>query len=111
MSLFGDVRTPIGSSVFRHNDFLQKAIAAETLAKILTGQCHGTLASAKQAGKPTQPPLETCTVCMLQLRALPQTGLHNQRQSHADIWHTTPASQKFSAGKQLQSDTAHAVII
>lgn len=40
-----------------------------------------------------------------------RTDLPKQRQSQADIWHTVPASQKCSMGNQLQSNTAHAVII
>lgn len=73
--------------------------------------CDGTPASAKKSGKNNQstpgslhdsyPPAESVT----------RTDLPKQRQSQPDIWHTAPASQKFSMGNQLQSNTAHAVII
>lgn len=69
------------------------------------------LAAGKKPGEQTMAPLDTVTVCVLQLRALPRADLHKQRQSRADIWHTTAAHQRFPAGNQLQSTTARAVIV
>lgn len=69
------------------------------------------LAAGKKPGKQTTAPLDTVTVCVLQLRALPRADLHKQRQSRADIWHTTAARQRLPVGNQLQSTTARAVIV
>lgn len=54
-----------------NNDFLQKIIAVEMHAKILMAPCNGTLASAKKTSKQTMETLDTCIICILQLRVFP----------------------------------------
>lgn len=105
LSLLREIQVPVCSVAFKYRNSVE-GNSAETLVNILMGLW---LLPRNQANKQStpgslhdwHPPAESVT----------RTDLPKQRQSQADIWHTVPASQKFSMGNQLQSNTAHAVII
>lgn len=85
---------------------LWKETSAEMLVKILVGLW---LLPGNQENKQSTPGSlrDSCPPA----ESVTRTDLPKQRQSQADIWHTIPAGHQFPMGNQLQSNSAHAVII
>lgn len=106
LSLLGEVQVPVCSDAFKQRNSVEGNCCRDACE-----HSDGTLAPAKKSGKQNQSTPASLHDSYPPAEGVTQADLPKQRQSQADIWHTGPASQKFSMGNQLQSNTAHAVII